>query len=165
MKWIKHINCNPVCGLLVLQVSIYLQNWPHVTTYVSKAETTPYLMEVIWLFCAACSLFPCCKVSVYALSYFYARQHICYFSSSWMLTLLTAEQGRKPSGRYKAQCCCGARWTNVFQVQGSRTTVSFRQHWPLRLSRGTVVNVVLLLGLCKHMCQTGVCFFQCDDLC
>jgi len=35
-----------VCGGL-LQVSIYLQNWPHVTTYVSKAETTPYLMEVI----------------------------------------------------------------------------------------------------------------------
>lgn len=31
--------------LNVIKVSIYLQNWPHVTTYVSKAETTPYLME------------------------------------------------------------------------------------------------------------------------
>lgn len=32
--------------LLICQVSVYLQNWSHVLSYVSKAESTPEIAEV-----------------------------------------------------------------------------------------------------------------------
>lgn len=32
--------------LLIYQVSVYLQNWSHVLSYVSKAESTPEIAEV-----------------------------------------------------------------------------------------------------------------------
>lgn len=31
---------------LFLQVSVYLQNWSHVLSYVNKAESTPEIAEV-----------------------------------------------------------------------------------------------------------------------
>lgn len=37
-----------------LQVSVYLQNWSHVLSYVSKAESTPEIAEV----CAFLHNFP-----------------------------------------------------------------------------------------------------------
>lgn len=33
-------------SLLCLQVSVYLQNWSHVLSYVNKAESTPEIAEV-----------------------------------------------------------------------------------------------------------------------
>jgi len=34
------------------QVSVYLQNWSHVVSYVNKAETTPFLLEVNVILCS-----------------------------------------------------------------------------------------------------------------
>lgn len=44
--------CQVMCysvmsGLVSLQVSVYLQNWSHVLSYVSKAESTPEIAEVV----------------------------------------------------------------------------------------------------------------------
>lgn len=41
------------------QVSVYLQNWSHVLSYVSKAESTPEIAEVMLALCPACLLIPC----------------------------------------------------------------------------------------------------------
>lgn len=41
-----------------LQVSVYLQNWSHVLSYVSKAESTPEIAEVRSCFFLICMNFP-----------------------------------------------------------------------------------------------------------
>ncbi|XP_043352433.1 COP9 signalosome complex subunit 1 isoform X2 [Dermochelys coriacea] len=38
-------HCTVVCLIASLQVSVYLQNWSHVLSYVSKAESTPEIAE------------------------------------------------------------------------------------------------------------------------
>jgi len=57
--------------------------------------------------------------------------------------LLTAKSRRKPGCGHKAECRCRSWGTDVLQVQGSCTTVSLCQHWPLWLSRGTHFRLFL----------------------